>query len=199
MKSRNLIIVLLASVLVCVCVFQKNGIAQSGKDVAAAKIAVVNIEKLLVDSKKNELFETSFKADTEKVTAGLKKLDEEILDGRESLRHLKPTSDDYAKRGRELMEKEMALETRTKYMKQEFARRRQKWLEFSFRAILEEIDKVAKAEGYDMVMAKEGYHWPSASSNELMLVIQTTKVLYHADKMDITEKVLESWNAAKLD
>lgn len=198
MKSRNLIIVLLVSVLVCVCVFQKSSIAQSGKTITAAKIAVVNVERLLIEGDKNKEFEREFKADSDHVKVELQKLQDEINDKRESLKKFDPTSKDYNKRGLELMEKEMSLETRKKYVQQEFSMRRQRWLEFSFRSVINEIDKVAKAEGYDMVMAKEGYHWPAASSNELMLIIQTSKVLYSADEMDITDKVLMSWDAAKI-
>jgi Skp family chaperone for outer membrane proteins len=198
MKSKNLIIVLLVSILVCVCVFNKSGIAVPGKEISAPKTAVINVEKLLIDGDKNKEFEREFKADSDHVMIELQKLQGEINDGRETLQKFDPTSDDFSKRGLALMQKEMTLETRKKYVKQEFAIRRQRWIEFSFRSIIKEAEKVAKAEGYDMVMAKEGYHWPSASSNELMLIIQTSKVLYAADEMDITDKVLASWNAAKL-
>lgn len=199
MKSKNFIIVLLMSVLVCVCVLQKRGVAKSSEDIMAAKIAVVNVERLLIEGEKNKEFEQKFNADSENVKVELKALEEGILDGRESLKRLKPTSDDYAKQGRALMEKEMALETRQKYMQKEFTMRRQRWLEFSFRSVIAEAEKVAKAKGFDIVLAKEGYHWPTTSSNELMLIIQTSKVLYSSDEMDITNDVLAAWNAAKLD
>jgi Skp family chaperone for outer membrane proteins len=200
MKSRNFIIAFLAGILVCVCVFNQSGIARPAKEISAAKIAVVNVERLLIDGEKNKRFEANYKQDTARIKIEVDKLQEEIDDSRDSLmKHVKRDSPEFTKRGLELMEKEMMLETRKKYIKQELSLRRQRWLEDSFRLIIKEIDKVAKAEGYDMVMAKEGYHWPSASSNELMLVIQTSKVLYNSDEMDITDKVLESWNAAKLD
>jgi outer membrane protein len=198
MKSKNFIITILVSILVCVCVLQKNGIANNGKEITAVKMAVVDMEKLLVDGEKNEKFEKSFNADSAKIREELKNLEQEILDGRESLKRLKPTSQDYVKRGRELMQKEMSLEVKRKFVQQEFTSRRQRWLEMSFRSILKEIEKVAKAEGYDTVLAKPSYHWPSISSNDLVTTIQTAKVLYNSEEMDITDKVLESWNASTI-
>lgn len=199
MKSRNFIIAVLMSVLVCVCILQSNGVAKSGKDIEAVKVAVVNVERLLIDGEKNKKFEESFSADLEKTRAELNVLEEEIADAKELMAKLKPTSDDFAKRGRALMEKEISLEIKKKYVQQELLMRRQRWLEFSFRSIIKEAEKVAKAEGYDMVLAKDGYHWPAASLNDLMSVIQTSKVLYNSEEMDITDKVLAAWNAVKLD
>ena len=44
--------------------------------------------------------------------------------------------------------------------------------------------------GLDMVLAKEDYQFPSASSNELLLTIKTSKVLYSSDELNITNEVL---------
>ena len=48
MKSRNLIIVILLSVLVSVCVLHERSIATGSKKIAPTKIAVINIEKLII-------------------------------------------------------------------------------------------------------------------------------------------------------
>ena len=179
MKTRNFVIVLLLSVLVCVCVLQERGIAENKKKITPAKIAVVDMEKVIMTSKKNEMFEAEFKKHADKAKAELESIREDIAILRDSLKLVPVASDDYAKRGSALMEKEMFLDLKTKFYNQELPMRRQRWIEMAFLAIVKEIDTLAKVQGYDMIIAKEG-----------------RKVLFNTDEVDITDEVLEVWNNA---
>ena len=179
MKTRNFVIVLVLSVLVCVCVLQERSIADSKKKIAPAKLAVVDMETVIMTSKHNELFEAKFKEHADEAKKELADIRDEIEIIRDSLKLVPTTSNDYAKRGSALMEKEMLLDVKTKFYQQELPMRRQRWIEMAFLSIIKEIDVFAKAQGYDVVIAKEG-----------------RKVLYNTDEIDVTDEVLEVWNAA---
>jgi len=180
MKSRNIIITVLLSALVCMLAVGSNSIARSGKKISPAKLAVVDMETVIMKSKKNELFESAFKEYAAKAQKEIKDIDDEINLLRDSLTAIKPTSEDYGKRASALMEKEMLLEVKRKYYQQDLPMRRQRFIEMALVSVADVIEKIAKAEGYDIVIPKEG-----------------RKVLYSADELDITEEVLEAWNATK--
>jgi Skp family chaperone for outer membrane proteins len=63
--------------------------------------------------------------------------------------------------------------------------------------VLAVAEKVAKDKGVDIVLAKEDYQWPARSANELAIIMRTSKVLYSAVELDITDAVLSAWNAEK--
>jgi len=199
MKTRNLITIFLISILFCVCILHERGKAKPSADVEPARIGVVSIIKVMATGTKAREFEQSLTTEGEKIKAELSKLEEDIKSARDVLRVLKPDSSDFKKRSRELMEKEIELESKAKFYQQEFGIRQQRWTEESFKAILELIDKVAKAKGYDVILAKEEYQWPSASPNDLNLTVKTSEVLYHSEEMDITADVLAAWNASDFD
>lgn len=196
MKTRNIITVFLLSTLFCVCVLHERGKAKAAADIEPARIGVVSIIKVIASSTKAQEFEKNLGLEGEKISALLKQLENEIKSDRDVLRVLKQDSSDYLKRSRELMEKEVSLESKAKYYQQEFGLRQQRWTEESFKAVLSIIDKIAKSKGFDVILAKEEYQWPAASPTELSLAIKTSEVLYHAENMDITADILAAWNAA---
>ena len=199
MKSKNIIIVILLSLLVSVCVLHEKSIAKSGKEIAPAKIAVINIEKLMLESQKNKQFEEKYKSEKQQAEAELKNLEKEINTLAESLKSFDPSSKDYADRSRAVMKKQLDHEVKGKFFQQEFANRVLRWREFSFRSIMKEAEKIAKARGYDLVLSKQAQRWPAKYHEELMMVIQTTKVIYNSEDLDITDDVLKAWDSVKTD
>ena len=196
MKIKNIVIVIVVSVVMSLCVLHGKSTAKSQPEILPVRIAVVSMRKVLAESEKNAEFEKSITAEGEKIKESLMELEEEIIQGREVLRRFKPTSSDYQKRSQDLIEKEISLEAKNKSFQQQFSARQQTWAEETFKAVLKVVDKVAKSKGYDMVLAKEDYQWPAINANELMIVIKTSKVLYSSDEMDITDDVLIAWNKA---
>jgi len=158
---------------------QERGIARSD-EILPSKIALVDMEKLITQSKKGDKFEEEFKAYTESVRNALDKIETEIKEKRDGLSRFDRTHKDFAKKASALLELEMSFEVKGKFHQQDFPMRRQRWIEGAFREIIEVINTVAKAKGYDMVLAKEG-----------------SKVLYSNDALDITDAVLEVWDTAK--
>ena len=180
MKSRNLITALLLSVLVCVCVLQQRSIATRAKEIAPAKVAVVNMQKVIVQSKKKKEFDDKYKAYTEKANKEIQELKSEVEAAKEALKVLKRTSSEYEKLGNALMEKETLLEVRQKFYQQAIPMNQQRWIDLAFLSIAKEVQKIAESEGYDLVIAQEG-----------------ARVLYNSKEIDITDAVLELWDAGK--
>lgn len=196
MKSKNFVIIFLASLLVFVCVFNQSGTAKSGKDIAPAKIAVIDIEELMLKSSKNKRFEEGVNSDKTKAEAELKSLEDDIKALVKSLESLKPSSIDYAKRSNEVLKMEVNHQVKSKYYQQEFANRVLRWREYSFRSIMKEAGKVARAKGYDLVLSKQTNNRPVKFHEELMMNIQTTKIAYHSEELDITDDVMKAWEAS---
>lgn len=198
MTSKNITIFLLIGALVSVLALNKTGTAKSG-NAKAPKTGVVSMRQILGESKKNRNFEAKLSEEAQQVKSELSELEKQIQSAREVLNALKPTSSDYSKRSKDLMEMEVRYEAKKQYFQQDLSRKQQIWAEESFKGILKVIEKVAKSKGLDMVLAKEDYLWPAQNSNELMLVIKTSKVLYSSDDLDITGDVLEVWNNTPTD
>ena len=196
MKIKNFIFVMILSAIMSLCVMHGRLTARSSEKVVPARTAIVSIRKVLAESEKNVAFEKNITEEARKVKEQLREIESEIAQDREVLSRFKPTSRDYRKRSQAIMEKELKLEAQKKSFQQQFEARQQTWAEESFKAVLKQTEKVAESKGYDLVLAKEDYQWPSVNANELMMVIKTSKVLYHSEHLDITDEVLEAWNNA---
>lgn len=197
MKSKNFVIVFLSALLVTVCLFNQMGTAKSAKDIAPAKVAVIDIEKLMLGSEKNKRFEQEVGSDKSKAEKELKDLEDDIKAMVKSLESLKPSSKDYAKRSNDVLKMEVDHQVKSKYYQQEFANRVLRWREYSFRSIMKEAGKVAKAKGYDIVLSKQSNNRPVKFHEELMMIIQTTKVAYYSEEVDITDDVMKAWESVK--
>ena len=69
-------------------------------------------------------------------------------------------------------------------------------LEAIYRKIIHVVEGIAKAEGYDLVLFRD--HMPdisNASQQQIAGLIQVRKVLYSADRLDLTERVKQKLNA----
>ena len=198
MKSRETVV---CAVLVVVLLFgvyhEFSGAAGDGGKLLPARIATVSIQKILNEGEKGVMWDLKIKIEKEKMRAELKKLDDEIVAERVILKTRKPESSDYDRLSRELMGKIIMLKAKDNFFQQDIMIRQERWTENAFKQVLAAIEKVAKDKGVDIVLAKEGYQWPTRSANELASVIQTSTVLYGAAGLDITDAVLSAWNAAE--
>jgi len=180
MKSRNFIIVIILSVLVSVCLLYERSIARSGKVIAPTKVAVVNMQKVIVESKKKKDYDVKYKAYTDTANKELKDIKAEIDASREALKLLKPISDEYAKVGNSILEKETLLEVKSKYYQKAIPIQQQRWIDIAYLSMAKEVQKIAEAEGYDLVLDQE-----------------SARVVYYSTEIDITDIVLKAWDDGK--
>ncbi|MHC5059495.1 MAG: OmpH/Skp family outer membrane protein [Planctomycetota bacterium] len=190
MKARNIIIGILA-VVISLSVWYEHGWAQAKEEVSPTRVAVVSVRRILENSKTNARWEEKLRLEGEKIRAELEKLSKEIQAIDADMATRKIGSSDYLDLMRSGTEKQALLEAKDKFYQQELGLKQQQQIERLYQEIIVAASKVAKQKGIDMVVAKEEFQFPSASLRELTLVIQTSKVLYHAEHMDITNEVLE--------
>lgn len=198
MKSRDTVVCAMLVVVLLFGVYHEfGGAAGDGGKLLPARIAIVSIRKILTEGEKAKAWDSKMKVEGEKMRSELEKLRDEIVAEEAILKTRKPEGSDYERLSRELMEKAMMLKAKDNFFQQDIMIRQERWTENAFKQVLAATEKVAKDKGVDIVLAKEDYQWPSRSANELAIVMRTSKVLYYAAGLDITDAVLSAWNAAK--
>jgi Skp family chaperone for outer membrane proteins len=190
MKARNIIIGILAASVISLVAGYEQGWAQTKEEIAPARIAVVSVRRILENSKTNAQWEEKVRTEGEKIRAELDKLSKEIQAIEADMATRKVGSSDYLNLMRNGTEKQALLEAKDKFYQQELGVKQQQQIELLYQEIIVAVANVAKEKGVDLVVAKEEFQFPSTSLRELTLVIQTSKVLYHAEHMDITNDVL---------
>jgi len=190
MKARNIVIGILAAAVISLSVGYEQGWAKAKEEIAAARIVVVSVRRILENTKKNAQWEAKVRAEGEKIRMELEKLSKEVGAIEADMATRKVGSSDYLKLMREGTEKQAILEAKDKFYQQEFSLKQQQRIERLYQDIIAAVASVAKDKGADLVIVKEEFQFPSASLRELTLVIQTSKVLYNAEHMDITNDVL---------
>jgi len=197
MKARNVIIGLLTAAVISLSVGYEHGWAEAKEEISPARVGVVSVRRVLENSRKNAQWEAKARADGEKIRMELEKLSKELGAIEADMATRKVGSSDYLQLMREGTEKQAVLEAKDKFYQQELTLKQQQRVEELYQEIIATVASVAKRKGLDIVFAKEEFRFPSASLGELTLVIQTSKVLYHAEEMDITNDVLTVLDGVK--
>jgi len=190
MKARNIVIGILAAAVISLSVGYEHGWAKTKEEIAPARIAVVSVRRILENSKTNAQWETKARAENEKIRAELDKLSKEIRAIEADMATRKVGSGDYMKLMSEGTQKQAIIEAKDKFYQQQLTLKQQQQIEQLYQDIIVAVASVAKDKGADLVIVKEEFQFPSTSLRELTLVIQTSKVLYNAEHMDITNDVL---------
>ena len=190
MRSRSIMLAVVTGVVLSVCFGYQRGLAKAKKDFTPPKVGTVSIRGVLDNTKKKTQFEEQLKAEGARVMAELEKFEKEIEALKADMNTRVKGSGDYMDLMRRGMEKQATLKAKDEFYQQEFAFKQQDWTENIYREILAAVEVTAKEMGLDMVFVKEDFLFPSASSNELLMTIKTSKVLYSSDELDITNEVL---------
>ncbi len=202
MKIRNVVL----SMLLCSIAFGvgkklppetipmalKKKIAQA----SPSRIAVVSVRRIFENCKKNTQWQRVMEGERKKIVAELEKISSEARAFRADMETRKPGSTDYVNLVRKIIEKEALLNAKEKFYQQDLTFKEQQWTEQLYMEIVAAIGNVAEQKGLDLVLAKEDNQFPAASPNELLLMIKTSKVLFHSDDMDITNEVLAAMDKA---
>jgi len=188
--------VLLGAVLLA-SVGYERGVAEGKSQIQPAKIAVIAMSTLLEKNKKNTEWQEKASAEAKQINDTLEALSNEIKAIEAAMKTRKPGSSDHTKQKFEFMQKRAEIEAKDRFYQEDFQQKQKDWAEAMFQEVVSVIAKVAKEKGLDMVVAKEEYMFPSASANELILTIKTSKILYHAEHMDITADVLAALDGSK--
>jgi len=189
-------LMVLASVIAVIMGYGQ-GWAQARKQIMPAKVGVVNVDRILKNSRKHAQWQERMNAEEAKIRAELDKMDKDAEAIRADMQTREQGSADYMKLMSSYMDKRAAADARNKYYEQEMTAKVQRWTENLYQDIRAITARVAGTRGIDIVLATEELTFPSASVRDLLLSIKTNKVLYQHNDLDITEEVLAQLDAAR--
>lgn len=195
MDSGKFITIIVLIAVMSLFIGYDHGLAESKPQIAPAKMAVVNIDSIFVQSKKHAKWKLKMEEKDNAVLAEMEKAAAEIDLLRKDMDTRKIGSEDYLKLAREGAQKKAMFDANEKYYEQEVALKMQQWTEKIYKEIISAIEKVAAERNLDVVLASE--ELDNIGSREFMSFIRTNKVLYHNKQLDITADVLAVLDAAE--
>ena len=190
--TRNVILTVIAGVLIFglggfICNF-----ATAADKAAPSGTAVVSVPEVMATSKRAEKLQKKIMEQRDAALAELDKLKAQLQAVKADMETRKPGSADYTKLKKEFMQKNAEMEVQKEFLQQDLMTQNQAAMEQLYSDILAAVEKVAMEKGYELVLDKDKIEFPSNNTNELTLIIQTHKVLYHADYLDITADVVDA-------
>ncbi|MFQ6034343.1 MAG: OmpH family outer membrane protein [Sedimentisphaerales bacterium] len=157
---------------------------------AALKVGLVRVRKVFRQCQSNISYRQQVLAEYNKAMAELERLSKELQADEAGLKTLKPASPDYLKQYQQILQKRAHLEAQQQYHKQHRALTEQRHTEQLYKQILQITKDVAEKMRLDLVLQDDEPEFPLASADELVMTINTHKVLYSAGCLDITAEVI---------
>ncbi len=196
MKKKNILILVLLGALIAVCIGYNRGWAQASMQISPAKVGVVNVDMVLKNSRKHSQWQERMSAEESKIRAELQKLKTEADAVIADMQTREVGSPDYIRLMENGMSKSAAWDSRGKFHDRQMMLKIKRWTESLYNDILSIAEKTAKARGLDIVLSADEIDFPAADVRDLLTIIKTNKVLYHSDRIDITEEVLAQLDSA---
>ena len=169
--------------------------AEQKAETPGLKIGVISIRKILRNCKRSARYKIEVLTSQGEKNAELEKLSKEVQMQEAGLNALKPGSSDYLAQLEELMEKRYKLEAQQDFSKQQNALKHHRWTEDMYREILQITQNLAGQKGLDLVFEREEPEFPMTSADELVMILNTHKLLYSAGCLDLTDEVINQLDA----
>ena len=180
---------LTTAAVVCLALGYQGGFA-ADKKIGPAKVAIVNVSKVLQTSQKHKQWQATMQASEIQMKAEFQKIRKELEALKANLDLLKAGSADYLKVMGDYLDKQGQMDAKNKYYEEKVNLEMQQWTERLYTQLLEVISQIAQQQGLDVVLAQEELDLPAPSVRDFMLTIKTKKVLYNNSQIDITDQVL---------
>ena len=188
MKNRAMVLSCLAGGVI-LCMSYQYSRAQTEADKPPLKIGVVSIRKIFRDCERAKSHEKQIRAEEDKINAGLNLLKKKIDAAEAGLDTLRQESIDYLELARDVFQKQDSYKSQKQHYERLLALKDRQWTKALYRDILRVTGEVAKEKGLDLVFERSEPDFSMISAAELLLTIQTHKLLYSAGCADITEQV----------
>ena len=189
MKTRTVVFI---GLICAVILFSGYGhsLAGSGVGKADSKIGIVSIRDVFRDCKVNETYRDNAIAEQDKKNAEMDALQKQIEAQEAMLKALKVGSGDYMKQYEELLNQQGKLEAKKQFVSQQRVLKDRHWTEMLYQEVLRITKDLAKQKGLTMVMGVDEPTFPMTNADELMMTLQTHKVLYSDGCVNLTAEVL---------
>ena len=192
MKTGTLIAMALAAVA-ATGIFRQVGADATG----AAKVAVVDVTRVLEQSKKHQVWKAKMEKEQEQMKAEFTAMRSELQSLEDNIKLRNRGSEDFIKLTGQFVEKKAVMEAKNAFYEEKVTSQMQMWTEELYKTLIIVVDRVAQQKGVDIVLAKEQLDLPAPSLRDFMLTIKTKKVLYSDPRMDITAEVLAALDSEK--
>jgi len=114
----------------------------------------------------------------------------------QALKAFDPNSADFQKRKQEFTEKVIKARVWQGVEQERNADNHLRWLKRTYQSVTDEVARVAKAKGIDIVITREELNMDNVDSKTLYTQILNRKVVYSTPTVDLTQMVLTNLNAA---
>jgi len=203
MKTRAVVLGVLAGAAVlflgygysayCAEAAAKTGSAEPGAGAVNSKIGIVSIENVFRDCKVNASYREKELAEQGRKNAELDVLEKEIAAQQAGLKALRSGTSDYMKQYEELLNKQARFEA-AKQLSQQRVLKDRRWIVDLYKEILRITKELAKQKGLAVVLEADEPDFTMPSADELMMALQTHKVLYSDGCVDLTAEVVTEMN-----
>jgi len=161
------------------------------------KVAVVDVTRVLSDCQEN--LDRQERTDArqrlfEQKRNQLKQEADRIREELETM--LKPGTDEYKERIQSFFDKLGEADAYQKGQQRIFAVDMQAWVETLYAKFVEEVKKLAQEQGVDLVLNKDDIPLTTTDLTELRTMVRSRKVLYNADRLDWTARVIDNMDRA---
>ena len=189
MKTRTAVLGVLTGVIV---LFMGYGFSFAGSGVSAAKstVGIVSIREVFKDCKANASYREKAIAAQNIKNAEMDALQKKITADEAGLKALKPGTSDYMKQYEALLNEQAQFEAKKQYISQARVLEDRQWTEVLYKEVLRITKDLAKQKGLTMVLEVDEPVFPMVNTDELMMALQTHKVLYSGGCVDLSAEVV---------
>ena len=192
--NRNWTILLAsAAVVVGVVLFREVPCQSAGTSLSDC-VAVCNVADILENSQRTKPLKDELRNKEEQLKAEGEKRAKAIDAAQKELQSLKEGSEEYEKKLNDILNMTMELEAWKSVQEKVLARWHYRVTKAMFEEVRQEIEKVAKEQGYTVVLQAEPTQLAAANSSQLIQELSQRRVLYSDKSVDITELVLARIN-----
>lgn len=189
MKTRT---VVLGGLVGAVVLFLGYGFSFAGAEgnTSNSKIGIVSIRDIFRDCKANAGYRDKALVEQNAKNAEMDALQKKIAADEAGLRALKPGSSDYMKQYEALINEQAQYEAKKQFISQQRVLEDRQWTEVLYKEVLRITKELAKKKGLNMVLEVDEPVFPMVNTDELMMALQTHKVLYSDGCVDLTAEVV---------
>ncbi len=189
MKTRAVVLGGLAGAVV---LFLGYGFSFAGAeaDISNSKIGTVSIRDIFRDCKANASYRDKALVEQNAKNMEMDALQKKIAADEAGLRALKPGSTDYMKQYEALINEQAQYEAKKQFVSQQRVLEDRRWTEVLYKEVLRITKELAKKKGLNMVLEVDEPVFPMVNTDELMMALQTHKVLYSAGCVDLTAEIV---------
>lgn len=159
-------------------------------------LAVLDVARVFEQYEMTRDLERLFDEQRRALAAEADKRRESMDQMRRALAAFDPASEDFARREQELVKAEVDFQVWSTYEERRLKNNHKNWLMHIYRNTQSVVADVAKSRGFDLVITYDRLADDAPDSTTLRQQILLQKVIYHSDRVDITEDVLKKLNSA---